>query len=97
MVRDLSEDLDLGLVNLPVEATDSAEEWFVDEHRRARALFDEASVVLGKLQGRSGIGLLRIFHRSVEKYLRSHDAAASAALVLGKMRELDFPRPKALK
>lgn len=97
VVRDLSEDLDLGLVNLPVEATDSAEEWFVDEHRRARALFDEASVVLGKLQGRSGIGLLRIFHRSVEKYLRSHDAAASAALVLGKMRELDFPRPKALK
>jgi hypothetical protein len=42
--------------------------WVVAEHGRARALLDQSAVELAGLEGRSGVALLRLFHRSIEGF-----------------------------
>ena len=98
VVRDLNEDLELGLINVPEEvaATREVRKWFEQEHERARKLFQETNVELEGLSERSGVGLLRLFHRSVGKYLRSFDAATAADRVIRKLDRLDDARPRSL-
>ncbi|ATB31304.1 phosphatase PAP2 family protein [Melittangium boletus] len=86
-MRDLREDLDKGLFNVPAEVAlavraEGAEPWRYDslvgsaagrawlmaEHHRARSLLDEARGQLSALEGRSGLALLRLFHRSIESF-----------------------------
>lgn len=42
--------------------------WVVEEHGRARALLDRSAQELAALEGRSGVALLRLFHRSIEGF-----------------------------
>ncbi|GHG77568.1 phosphatase PAP2 family protein [Comamonas sp. JC664] len=43
-------------------------EWMTAEHARARALLDASGRQLAALEGRSGLPLLRLFHRSIESF-----------------------------
>lgn len=83
IVRDLEDDLALGLVNLPREVLESGaiEDWFNDERRRAEERFTQVASELERVRGRSGWFLLWLFHRSVSKYLNSHDSHHLACLV----------------
>ncbi|WP_164018078.1 phosphatase PAP2 family protein [Pyxidicoccus trucidator] len=42
--------------------------WVVGEYARARTLLDCCSVELAALEGRAGVPLLRLFHRSIESF-----------------------------
>ncbi len=83
LVRDLEEDLDLGLVNVPREIWDSEnfEEWFLHIHNQARTRYQEIESTLEGLEHRSGHRILRLFHRSVQKYLSSHDSQELAGVL----------------
>jgi membrane-associated phospholipid phosphatase len=87
VVRDLEEDLKLGLINVPRESVENQdiEDWFGREFKRAQRLFDETDAVLKGLRGKSGHGLLKLFHRSVRKYLRSHQPSVAAESVSKKL------------
>ena len=86
-MRDLREDLDKGLLNVPAEVaravraegadpwrqealvgSAAGRTWLVEEHIRARALLDQAHVELTALEGKAGVELLRLFHRSLEGF-----------------------------
>jgi phytoene/squalene synthetase len=84
-VRDLKEDLHAGLVNLPrevVEAagtplefralmeTEAVQRWLREERERAGELLAATTRRLEALEGKKGVGILRIFHRSIGKYAR---------------------------
>ncbi|MET0406149.1 MAG: phosphatase PAP2 family protein [Cystobacter sp.] len=43
-------------------------EWLAAEHRAARELLTRAGAQVAALEGRSGVGLLRLFHRSIEGF-----------------------------
>ena len=83
VVRDLEEDLSLGLVNVPKEVVRSGavEQWFERELRRAEEEYREVEEQLRKLEGKSGVRLLTVFHRSVGKYLKKHNPNRAAQLV----------------
>lgn len=89
VVRDLKEDLELGLLNVPEEivASGRVREWFESELEEARLLFQRAEIELKTLKGRSGHGLLKLFHRSVEKYFRSHRSEQAAKMVTRHYQE----------
>ncbi|QRK09104.1 phosphatase PAP2 family protein [Archangium violaceum] len=86
-MRDLREDLDKGLLNVPAEVcravraegvdplryedlvgSVAGRAWMLAEYGRARALLEQAAVELSALEGRSGVGLLRLFHRSIRGF-----------------------------
>ena len=86
-MRDLEEDLDKGLFNVPQEVNQAVRAegreptryaslvgsvagrmWLVAEHHRARALLDASREELDRLGDRSGVRLLRLFHRSIEGF-----------------------------
>ena len=86
-MRDLREDLDKGLFNVPAEValairtegsdpwryeslvgSAAGREWLMAEHGRARSLLDAARGELLALEGRAGLALLRLFHRSIEGF-----------------------------
>jgi hypothetical protein len=75
VVRDLDEDLSLGLVNIPAEVWEKGDlkGWFEREHPLAEALFQKARLQLETVKHRSGYSLLSVFHRSVRKYLKNHE------------------------
>ena len=49
-------------------ASDAGRAWGVAEYRRARALLDRSAEELAALEGRSGVALLWLFHRSIEGF-----------------------------
>lgn len=78
VVRDLEEDLTLGLVNIPREIVENGEfnTWFKLEKERAVVLYQAAQREVEALQKRSGARILGLFHLSVKKYLKRFDAEA---------------------
>ncbi|QQR41369.1 inositol phosphorylceramide synthase [Myxococcus xanthus] len=50
--------------------TEAGRAWMTAEHVRARALLDGTAGQLAALEGRPGLALLRIFHRSIESFWR---------------------------
>lgn len=87
VVRDLEEDLSLGLVNVPEEVVRSGriESWFESEFKRAEESYHQAGAQISTLKGRNGVGLLTLFHRSVKKYLEAHDPVRAAEKVTRSM------------
>lgn len=83
VVRDLEEDLSLGLVNVPKEVVRSGtvEQWFESELHLAKMTYSKADEQLHELEGKSGLRLLTLFHRSVQKYLKKHSPNRAAQLV----------------
>ena len=83
VVRDLEEDLSLGLVNVPKEVVRSGtvEQWFKSELHLAKMTYSKADEQLHELEGKSGLRLLTLFHRSVQKYLKKHSPNRAAQLV----------------
>jgi len=83
VVRDLEEDLALGLVNIPSEVLEKGcyIEWFEERLQRARALYESAAEELALLKGRRGRSLLWLFHRSVKKYITNHDSQSLASIL----------------
>ena len=83
VVRDLEEDLSLGLVNVPEEVVKSQdfEGWFQKELEKAERAYRRTEKELEALQGRDGVRLLTLFHRSVRKYLRCHRPEQAAETV----------------
>ena len=83
VVRDLEEDLELGLVNLPQTVWENANfvEWFQRQHQQAVLHYQQAQESLRELQGRSGHRILKLFHRSVKKYLDKNDNELLAQIV----------------
>lgn len=81
VVRDLEEDLELGLVNVPRHVWDSEdfEDWFHGNHLQAQRHDEETEKSLRGQEHRAGYKILRLFHRSVKKYLRSHDSRELAS------------------
>ncbi|QSQ26016.1 phosphatase PAP2 family protein [Pyxidicoccus parkwayensis] len=86
-LRDLREDLEAGLYNVPAEvaeevraeganpadcdallASTTGRAWVVAEYARARVLLDRSAEDLATLEGRTGVPLLRLFHRSIESF-----------------------------
>jgi len=70
MVRDLEEDLELGLINVPADVAD--EDWFREQYEHAKALYERCEEELLRVKGESGARLLGLFHKSVKKYLKSY-------------------------
>lgn len=72
VIRDFEEDQSLGLVNVPKEVWLSGESriWFEQRHRQVQSDLAASQSEIDKLKGQPGAGLLRIFHRSVERYAR---------------------------
>lgn len=86
-MRDLREDLDKGLRNVPAEVSHAVRAegldparyedlmgsvagrvWMAAEYDRARVLLEQAAVELSALEGRTGVALLRLFHRSIASF-----------------------------
>lgn len=72
VIRDFEEDQSLGLVNVPKDVwlSDETHDWFQRRHEQVRSDLKAAEQELELLKGQPGAGLLRIFHRSVERYAR---------------------------
>lgn len=89
VVRDLEEDLALGLVNIPLEVVEqkSFERWVQDETKRASALYEQAKIELAAVRGRSGYRLLHLFHGSVKKYLDRIDPVTLSKLAESYVRD----------
>ncbi|MFB1483696.1 phosphatase PAP2 family protein [Corallococcus sp. RDP092CA] len=49
-------------------AAEAGRAWVRGEYQRARALLDRSGKELAQLEGRQGVALLRLFHRSVEAF-----------------------------
>ncbi|MBN8227487.1 phosphatase PAP2 family protein [Corallococcus macrosporus] len=49
-------------------AAEAGRAWVRSEYQRARALLDRSAKELAHLEGRPGVALLRLFHRSVESF-----------------------------
>ncbi|MCY1023339.1 phosphatase PAP2 family protein [Pyxidicoccus sp. MSG2] len=86
-LRDLREDLEAGLYNVPAEVAEevrgegaepgdydallgsnAGRAWVVAEYGRARVLLERSAEELSALEGRTGMPLLRLFHRSIEGF-----------------------------
>jgi membrane-associated phospholipid phosphatase/phytoene/squalene synthetase len=86
-MRDLQEDIEKGLVNLPASVIDAArsqgldtieyasvvkapvvKEWMRDQYRRATQHLDRFEHELVRLQGKRGVAILRLFHRSIRRF-----------------------------
>ena len=72
VIRDFEEDQSLGLVNVPKDVWLSGESraWFEQRHHDVQSDLAASQNEIDKLKGQPGAGLLRIFHRSVERYAR---------------------------
>lgn len=74
LYRDFEEDVALGLFNFPREAADSVDRltaWLVEQTGKAQGNYEAAAKELEALASQPGHALLRLFHRSVRKYLKS--------------------------
>jgi phytoene/squalene synthetase len=83
VVRDLEEDISLGLVNIPEDVfrSGTVAPWFESELKRAEKDYRHAEEQLLKLKGKPGVPLLTLFHRSVKKYLKKHEPNRAAQMV----------------
>ena len=73
----------MGLVYVPKEVVRSGtvEQWFKSELHLAKMTYSKADEQLHELEGKSGLRLLTLFHRSVQKYLKKHSPNRAAQLV----------------
>lgn len=87
LYRDFEEDVALGLYNFPGEAAASPQQltaWLSKQTERARSDYQQAKEELAGLASLPGHGLLRLFHRSVRKYLKSaHQSELERLSVMG--------------
>ena len=86
-MRDLQEDIEKGLVNLPASVISAArsqgletieyasvvkapavKQWLRDEYRRATEHLDRFEQALLRLEGKRGVGILRLFHKSIRRF-----------------------------
>jgi hypothetical protein len=68
--RDLDEDLEKGLINIPAEVTD-VEAWARERHKRARITLEASAGAIGKLDDGRARKILGVFQRSIERFAGS--------------------------
>ena len=88
-MRDLQDDIEKGLVNIPASIVEEAyphgpamvqyetlvrspavQQWMRSEHARALRHLDRFEVQLKRLQGKRGVAILRLFHRSILRFAK---------------------------
>ena len=86
-MRDLQDDIEKGLVNVPASVINAAlsqglenieyasvvnapavKQWLRDEYRRATEHLDRFEQALLRLEGKRGVGILRLFHKSIRRF-----------------------------
>ena len=85
-IRDLDEDCEKGLINIPAEILSTSmpldlqrfkqeqrfSRWIQDEFTVARRTLNNTTIELEQLKGRKGVTLLHIFHRSMNKFYHNY-------------------------